>query len=89
MRLEIKSLRRQLQEYQAENDQFFNLNAEANIKTNQLEEELKEASDTVEELQGIIEEREECIQSLKTQIEDFENELSGLQQQMGSIIAVN
>jgi septal ring factor EnvC (AmiA/AmiB activator) len=58
MKLELKSQRRQLQEYQAENDQLFNQINEANIKTNQLEEELKETEQTVEELQSIIEERE-------------------------------
>ena len=58
MKLELKSQRRQLQKYQAENDQLFNQINEANIKTNQLEEELKETEQTVEELQSIIEERE-------------------------------
>ena len=58
MKLELKSQRRQLQEYQAENDQLFNQINEANIKTNQLEEALKETEQTVEELQSIIEERE-------------------------------
>jgi len=41
MKLDLKSQSRQLQEYQAENDQlFFQIN-EGSMKTNKLEEELK------------------------------------------------